>query len=193
MKYILTTIYLLTITGSIFSQTISQLDSKYGFKHFIFNTPPSKYKREIRKLTSWDSNLKITQYEYKGGEITDLLGVPVTKVFFSYYENKLSAIQIEFGNKDKGFNKEEYKKILLSLQKLYGQGKSVTVYDEDFIPYGGRKWIGKKVTMEVLHLYYKPARSFIGYITIKEKSMHEKRVSEELNGEKERNLTIAEN
>lgn len=179
MKYILTALIVLGLSNSTFSQTISQLDSKYGFKHFIFNTPPSKYKSEITKTSSWDPNSKIAEYEYTGGKLNDLFGVPVTKISLTYYEDKLASIQIQFGDIDEEFKQDQYERVLYSLQKLYGQGNSMSVSDQDFILYGGRKWLGKKVTMEVLRLYYKPARSVSGYISISEKSLHEKRISDE--------------
>lgn len=179
MKYILTAVTLLTITSLCFSQSTAQLDTKYGFKHFIFNTPPSKYKTEITKSQSWDPNSKITEYEYTGGKMNNLFGVTVDKIKLTYYENKLANIQIQFGNLDTEFKQDEYERVLYSLQKLYGQGNSMSVNDQDFILYGGRKWVGKKVTMEVLRLYYKPGNSVSGYISISEKSLHEKRISDE--------------
>lgn len=179
MKCFLTTLIILIITGFAFSQTTAQLDTKYGFKHFVFNTPPSRYYGEITKSSSFDPNSKITAYEYTGGKINDLFTVPVTKATLTYYESKLASISIQFGDIDKEFKQDEYERILYSLEKMYGKGNSISLSDQDFVLYGGRKWVGRKVTMEILRLYYEPAKSISGYIHISENSLHEKRIRDE--------------
>lgn len=179
MKYTLTVLFLLTWVSVTFSQNNPKLDNKYGFKHFVLNTAPYKYKKEITKITSSDPNSKITEYEYIGGKINDLFGVSITNITLTYYEDKLENIQILFGDIGKEFTQNEYNKILYSLQQLYGEGNSLNVSDEDFVLYGGRKWLGQKVTMEVLRLYYKPSERISGYIAITENNLHEKRIRDE--------------
>lgn len=179
MKQILIAFTLFTISTLCFSQTTTQLDSKYGFKHFVFNTPPSKYKEEIIKTSSWDPNSKITKYEYTGTTINDLFGVQVTSVSLTYYENKLADIQIYFGGINMEFEEDEYERVLYSLQKLYGKGNNLILSNQNFILYGGRKWVGRKVSMEVLRLYHKKNESIGGYVSISEKSLNEKRIRDE--------------
>ena len=179
MRFIFSMALIIVATGLSFSQTTLQLDNKYGFKHFELNTHPLKYKTEIDKVTSWDPNSKVTQYEYSGNDISSLFGVFVSKVSLTYYDNKLESIQVTFGDTEKSFTEDEYERVLYSLQKLYGQGNPIDLSHPEFTLLGGRKWIGKKVTMELLRLFYKPDGSTGGYIQVTENALHKKRISDD--------------
>jgi len=178
MKYVLTFLTFFTTATFCFSQGTAQLDAKYGFKHFIFYTSPSKYSSEIIKIKSWDPNPKISEYEYVGGKLNDLFGVVIDKVSLTYYENKLASIRIDFGNSEQEFIQGDFERILYSLKNLYGNGNGLSFDDEDFIMYGGRKWIGKKVSLEILRLKYKD-NNILGYISLSEISLFNKRIKDE--------------
>lgn len=169
----------LLYTFTLLSQSTDQLDNKYGFKHFKLHSSPSDYVGEIKYVESWDPNPKIQEYLYIGDKIDYLFGVKVEKISLIFYEGELMSISISFGIKYSEFKEDEYNRILYSLKELYGTPYNIDLNDPDFIKYGGKKWVGNLVSMEILRLYYKPTKRISGYITIAERSLHKKRIRDE--------------
>lgn len=157
-----------------YGQSVDQLDSRYGFKSLKLGTVPNPANSVL--IESWDSNPNITSYRYQGGDIESVYNVPVKNVDLTYYKNRLMSIQVSFQN---GFSESDYDRILYSLKQLFGGGDNCNVADPDFSLSFCRKWIGKKVDMEILRLYYQQRNMWTGYLVIVEKSIQQQRIRDD--------------
>lgn len=172
-KYVVLILSLL-ITSSVFSQNVAKLDEKYGFKTFKLSASPSLYKIERSSLE--DSNPNITEYNYTGTDLNYLYTVKTRGTTLTFYKNKLMSIQVFFPD---NFSESDYNIILYSLEKLFGIGNNCVVNDPTYTNYSGKKWVGKKVEMEILRLYSNKNMKWGGYLLISEKNLQNQRIEDE--------------
>ena len=159
-----------------FAQTVDKLDEKYGFKIFKFGTSPDNYVGKLKKdSASLFNRLNVTVFSYIGNDMEYLYNVKTESIDLTFYKNKLMGIQIEF---DQTFSENDYNNILKNLQELFGDGFNCPTDDTDFSKATGRKWIGKKVDMEIHRLYYNKKAEWSGYICLYEKALEQQRVSD---------------
>jgi hypothetical protein len=156
-------------------QSVDALDTKYGFKIFKFGTTPDLSISELIE-SGFNKNPNVTEYRYTGSDMNTLYNVPVIKVKLTYYKNKLMSIMVDFGTT---FSEGNYDLVLYSLQQLFGEGNNCITDDSYFTQATGRKWVGKKVSMEILRMYAPKQSAWCGYLLIVEQSLEKQRISDE--------------
>lgn len=166
--------FLLAPKTYVFGQSVKQLDERYGFKSLKLGTTPNL--SISKKIDSWDRNANISKYTYTGNDMGSIYNVPIKEVDLTYYKNRLMSIHISFND---GFSVSDYDLILYSLKQVFGEGNNCNVKDPDFSLSSCRKWVGAKVEMEILRLYYQKNNKWIGYLLIVEKSIQQQRISDE--------------
>jgi hypothetical protein len=131
MKKLLTIIGLLLITIISYSQSVTKLDEKYGFRDAKFEMPLNSFKNlekfddEFNGYTLNSSNLKLGEYTLKD-------------ISYYFYDNKLYNIVITV---ETGYSNQHG--ILDILEKAYGKGILKEPSDIEQL----YTWKGSKVKM----------------------------------------------
>lgn len=151
-------------------QSVSQLDEKYGFKSFKFNSSTAILKGKLveSQVNSMET-LGVKSFLYTGQEYQDVFGCAVDDINLHYYKDKLFQITISFYD---GFSNEEFNKIKYSLEKLYGIAKRINKpEDSDIKDFAGYGWVGAKVKLELIRIEFFDLHGRGGYISITEENI----------------------
>jgi hypothetical protein len=100
-------------------------------------------------------------YTYVGSDIDYVYNVKVDNISLWFFNNKLIAITVEFGNilQSKNFELSDYYSILSALERAYGNIWAIAT-KSDFI-IGGAIWPAKNVTLELTRYKFETS-GFIG-------------------------------
>ncbi len=119
MKRIYQTLFLIYFHLSfslIYSQDLTNLDNKFGFKKFKLETPFNLYSKQLKfHLKGYDN---VIYYEYVGNDIDLVFGGIVKKINLGFYNQKLYTISIELITDD-----TDDKRIQRELIGLFGYQK----------------------------------------------------------------------
>lgn len=167
-KFTLCIVMLLTVTTMLSAQTLAQLDAKNGFRHFKLGSPPSAISNKISDSSFTDM---VKEYKYTGNDITTLYGVKVKSISLSYYNNKLMAIRVVFGDAFDGpaFTENQFNSIENALENAYGTDHYNIRKSVDVIQ--GTKWLGKKVELEIIMHDTSQYGYVTGYLNVYDKNI----------------------
>jgi len=173
----------LLLSTNLISQSVDDLDAKYGFKHFKLKSSPVEYMEELEEIESWFSSQYqyMSTYKYKGNQISQVGGVDIGQIELTFYKDELQMISIDFGDSfKKEFTESEFDLLLYSLEKLYGQPYNIRKDSggRDIKILEGRVWKGGKVNLELMRIQHDGALFAIGYISIVEKNVQQKMIEE---------------
>ena len=181
MKIKFTVFFLFIIINSIFSQQLVDLDKKNGFKQFSLRSSPEQINNIEKIENQYSKNPLIKEYRYIGDDIKAIFNVDIKEIKLNFFKNKLFSLTIEFGDENREFNDEDYKLISYALMETYGKVIKNAKTDENILK--GSAWIGEKVILELVKLFYvekrvEPNFNYIkGYIAIYDigltKEMHQ--------------------
>lgn len=113
----------------IYSQDLTNLDNKFGFKKFKLETPYNLYSKQLKfHLKGYDN---VMYYEYVGNDIGIVFGGIVKKINLGFYNQKLYTISIELITDDTDDKRIQRELIgLFGYQKVNYSASSVdTKYD----------------------------------------------------------------
>lgn len=122
-------------------QGLENLDMKYGFNKFKLEEPFTKYSSSSKFLYNGPEK-GVKTYEYVGPKIEGVFGYFTPKIVnLSFYNEKLSAIEIQFET----LSKPNEQFILMELVKLFESPQKVGSPDEytDFF----YAWLSDKTTL----------------------------------------------
>ncbi|RCU42313.1 hypothetical protein EIZ47_10225 [Chryseobacterium lacus] len=119
MKKFITFITLLAVTLA-YSQTLNQLNIKYGVSKFKLESSKSLYLSDL--LYKFGDNVQY--YSYIKGDIKEILGYDVKDIHLGYYNNKLYYIGFVF---EENFHHTDI--VYNKLKNLYGPETS---YDSNY-------------------------------------------------------------
>jgi hypothetical protein len=91
-KFILISIYSTLLVFTSYAQNLKALDSKNGFRDFIFGTDVSQYQNLNLVEASKDS---LTKYYLKTDDKLSIGQYDLESVFYSFYKGKLDYIIIK--------------------------------------------------------------------------------------------------
>lgn len=165
MKKKLFIILFLFIVSLSFSQNLTNLDNKNGFKQFKLRSTPDQIKNIEKVENQYSKNPLVTEYKYIGNDIKAIFNVDVERITLNFFKNKLFSIVIDFGNKEKEFTDTDFKLISYSLEETYGKDWKKAKTDENILM--GSAWIGKKVELDLAKLFYIEKRTSPTYNYIK--------------------------
>ena len=182
--YILCMLFVVLST-TVYSQSASELDSKYGFKKFRFGMSPS----QIGNLTAYSAGKSFKNvdiYKYSGGDISEIRGIRLQDITLYFYNQKLYRISVDFGSPIQLFSEIDYQIINESLIASFGRGYEIkNKYQGDMLILSSSFWDGRKVRMEYTRVNLKPDASdkynhIVGYILFIEKNLNEQQKRDEL-------------
>lgn len=161
-----------------FAQNLDKLDQKYGYLKFKLGTSETNYKnlKLDENFSKKYQNLKV--YEYLGNDIKYIFGIEITTINLYFFQHKLFAILLYFGDEVNAYTEEQYEHVNNSLEYLYGTDwHNVEPSSSQVIK--GRIWKAKKVTLEHIKSYNdfdegENINLFRGYISIQEDNIHQK-------------------
>lgn len=167
-KYNFCVVILFIMTTFLSAQSLADLDSKNGFRHFKLGTSPDVVKN---KFSDYSSTESVKNFIYTGDDIDSVSGVEITKIVLSYYKNKLMSITASFGNPHKGpeFTTSQYNLIVQGLVSTYGNKKYYIPQNTNVL--SGKKWIGSKVELEIIMLDTRKYGFVSGYLNIYDKNI----------------------
>ena len=181
MKTKLSILFLLFPLTVVFSQNLIDHEKKNGFKQFKLRSTPEQIENIEKIENQYSKNPLIKEYKYVGNDIKAIFNVDIKDIKLNFFKDKLFAITIEFGDEEKEFTDEDFKLISYALEETYGKDIKNAKTDENILK--GSVWIGKKVTLELVKLFYvekrvEPTYHYIkGYIGIHDiqlmKEMHQ--------------------
>lgn len=128
MQKVYTLIFFILLSCSLKGQFqgLENLDSKYGFNKFRLEEPFAKYSSTCNFLYN-GLEKGVKTYEYTGPKIDGVFGYfSLKRVNLSFYNDKLSEIEIQFEN----ISKPNEKIILTELMKLFESPQKVGNPDE---------------------------------------------------------------
>lgn len=117
MKINILTLILLCSTNLIKSQTLAELDKKFGINKFKLESSFDLYKSDL-ELTLEDDD-KVKYYYYKTDDIKNLYDVEINDIYVGFYKNEMCSIQFTF----KPTNKANEEQILNKFKRIFGNPK----------------------------------------------------------------------
>lgn len=126
----------------LFSQSIGNLDTKYGFNKFKFGSSTSLYKKDLVLIYNVNPQDNLKFYKYTGKDIRKVFEIFVDKIELGYYKDRLYHIGITFNTQNQYYKYQIYDKI----KNLFGAGIYTTDYKIGSTKYSwGYHWKSKKV------------------------------------------------
>lgn len=158
-----------SILLNISAQSITKLDTNYGFRQFKFGTDLSSFKN-IKNANNKVNNMD--EYIYEGNDIKSIQEVKVSRVNLYFFNSKLAAIAVDFGWNN-NYTEADYKQVNYGLETSFGKSPNRCVGQENTL--NCDIWLGKKVKLE--HNRIKTATdSVIGYLIFEERDVRQKRI-----------------
>lgn len=112
MKKSIIFLSILCITNLVTSQSLSNLDSKYGINKFKLESSFSTHQANLKL----DLDGKVKYYKYIGTDIPSIFDCNINKIILGYYKNKLYFILFELKDDKQLFVDLVYDK----LEQLFG-------------------------------------------------------------------------
>ena len=137
---------LLSISVIAAAQSLTNLDTAYGFRQFKFRLKPTEIKDLKQVRTSIYKKDFVREYAYTGNDITELNTVQITGIILSFYENRLFGIRISYDSSSPARINDDFNKIQYGLSAKYGTGWTTAVTDVPDIT--GRTWKAGKVVID---------------------------------------------
>lgn len=143
MRTLLLVSILLALTPTLRSQTLQNLDKKFGIKGLRLETEVTAYRSKIAfKYKEKDGK---AYYKYTGSDMSEILDIPVEQVGLIFYKNKLYLISVTFKKITEMDEKELYHKLAELFGKpTVGQTSEKDVFEHDW----GYQWETEKVFMQ---------------------------------------------
>lgn len=177
MKRIIQTLVFSLIFSNLFSQSISNLDEKNGFKDFKLGSTLDSYNSSIRLLATFPDKSKI--YLYTGSCCKTLFSYSLDTIQLRFFENKLVGIYLNtqyFRKPTKNpnpsyeelaaFRKDDFESIKNSFTQLFGKPTSAD-YSEKSVDAVTYEWKGNKVVLFSIYQNYGLKggdRNFVGVL-----------------------------
>lgn len=130
------------LTTSVFSQTLSQLDSNNGFRGFKFGMSPNQFDN-IEKLDSHIILSGVSNYSYKSEKKEYLQGVPIEGISLHFFNEQLYSISINLGGIYDKYEDSQFKLVQGALEDAFGNYVDITSTVNDALNY--IVWDGQKV------------------------------------------------
>jgi hypothetical protein len=96
MKQITFSIFLVLFLYPSFSQTLANLDRKFGINKFKLESSIELYRSEITLQPYDREDDKVHYYKYTGGNINELFDVEISEISLGFYKDKLLQISYVF-------------------------------------------------------------------------------------------------
>lgn len=169
----------LFLSNIVLSQSVNDLDTKNGFRHFKLGSSPLQIKNIVKQENQFSKNPNVIVYDYIGTDIDNIFNVDVDQITLSFFKNKLFSISIRFGSfeQSKDFEVHEYNSILSALERTYSTDWVMPANDDGII-LNGAIWDAKKVRLELFRIDFSKSITnpkdygFIGgYINVFDKKL----------------------
>lgn len=171
---------------SVYGQSVSSLDEKYGFKKFKFGTSSTLYSNLVLEKSSYPGNTSIKEFKYIGKDLKRLFDVEIESVQLTFYKDRLCNITLSFGSLETHteFTEEQYNVLLYCFENSYGKKWSRADNESGEI-LNGVIWVGNKVKLEFIRIKSKkykndPLDVVFGYAAFYEETIYNKMIDSNL-------------
>ena len=178
MRRLLHMVVVLALVGlsdSAYSQSPDILEGKYGFQIFKFGTGISEHQQNLgESVFNARNNPLVKSYTYTGDCCQVLFGVEVEDISLAYYKNVLFQVTVNFFL----FSEEEHRKVLFSLEQLFGKPLSVGTLGNPGLE-GGTSHIWKSDRVQLELIRYKEMGEWMGYMLVQEHRIFTRSLTDE--------------
>lgn len=149
MKKTIFSLFLIVISVYAFSQELTSLDKKNGYKKFKLGANLSVYKSQVKIFESCaDPNVDPKLYHYIGKDCTDFLGYKLDEIVLGFHKNILANIIIDIPSSNEY---DIYTKLLSDLELAFGKSETPDEPNKDYTNYN--VWMGGKNVVMVFYQY----------------------------------------